>query len=115
MSRTVTTPVELQGEYLREGDQVMLFYPSANRDSRVFENPDQLDVRRSPNPHLAFGFGPHFCLGASLARLELKVMFEELLRRLPDIQLASTEPLEFRASNFISGPESMPVRFTSSN
>jgi cytochrome P450 family 142 subfamily A polypeptide 1 len=115
MSRTVTTPVELHGEYLREGDQVMLFYPSANRDSRVFENPDQLDVRRSPNPHLAFGFGPHFCLGASLARLELKVMFEELLRRLPDIQLASTEPLEFRASNFISGPESMPVRFTSSN
>jgi cytochrome P450 family 142 subfamily A polypeptide 1 len=115
MSRTVTAPVDLHGEHLREGDQVMLFYPSANRDSRVFENPDQLDVRRSPNPHLAFGFGPHFCLGASLARLELKVMFEELLRRLPDIQLASTEPLEFRASNFISGPESMPVQFTPSN
>ena len=115
MSRTVTAPVELHGEHLREGDQVMLFYPSANRDSRIFENPDQLDVRRSPNPHLAFGFGPHFCLGASLARLELKVMFEELLRRLPDIQLASAEPLEFRASNFISGPESMPVCFTPSN
>jgi len=115
MSRTVTAPVDLHGEHLREGDQVMLFYPSANRDSRVFENPDQLDVRRSPNPHLAFGFGPHFCLGASLARLELKVMFEQLLRRLPDIQLASAEPLEFRASNFISGPESMPVRFTPSN
>ena len=115
MSRTVTTPVDLHGEHLREGDQVMLFYPSANRDSRIFENPDQLDVRRSPNPHLAFGFGPHFCLGASLARLELKVMFEELLHRLPDIHLASAESLEFRASNFISGPESMPVRFTPSN
>jgi cytochrome P450 family 142 subfamily A polypeptide 1 len=115
MSRTVTAPIDIHGEHLREGDQVMLFYPSANRDSRVFENPDHLDVRRTPNPHLAFGFGPHFCLGASLARLELKVMFEELLRRLPDIQLASAEPLEFRASNFISGPESMPVRFTSSN
>jgi len=115
MARTVTKPVELHGEALREGDQVMLFYPSANRDSRVFADPDLLDVRRNPNPHLAFGFGPHFCLGASLARLELKIMFEELLARLPDIRLASDEQLEFRASNFISGPESMPVRFTPVN
>ncbi len=115
MARTVTKPVELHGETLREGDQVMLFYPSANRDSRVFADPDLLDVRRNPNPHLAFGFGPHFCLGASLARLELKIMFEELLARLPDIRLASDEQLEFRASNFISGPESMPVRFTPVN
>ena len=115
MARTVTAPVELRGQSLREGDQVMLFYPSANRDKRVFDNPDQLDVRRNPNPHLAFGFGPHFCLGASLARLELKIMFEELLRRLPDISLATNDPLEFRASNFISGPESMPVRFTPSH
>lgn len=115
MARTVTKPVELHGETLREGDQVMLFYPSANRDSRVFADPDLLDVRRNPNPHLAFGFGPHFCLGASLARLELKIMFEELLSRLPDIRLASDEQLEFRASNFISGPESMPVRFTPVN
>ena len=112
MARTVTSPVEIHGEQLREGDQVMLFYPSANRDDRIFERPDQLDVTRNPNPHLAFGFGPHFCLGASLARLELKIMFEELLQRLPDIELASDGPLEFRASNFISGPESMPVRFT---
>ena len=112
MARTVTAPVTLHGETLREGDQVMLFYPSANRDARVFSDPDRLDVRRNPNPHLAFGFGPHFCLGASLARLELKIMFEELLARLPDISLASDHPPEFRASNFISGPESMPVRFT---
>ena len=65
-----------------------------------------------PNPHLAFGFGTHFCLGASLARLELNVMFDELGRRLPDIELATDEPLEFRPSNFIVGPEGMPVRFT---
>jgi len=66
---------------LREGDEVMLFYPSANRDEAVFAAPDTFDVRRDPNPHLAFGFGPLFCLGASLARLELKVMFREVLSR----------------------------------
>jgi cytochrome P450 len=81
MSRTVTTDVELRGQRLREGDEVMLFYPSANRDEAVFAAPDTFDVRRDPNPHLAFGFGPHFCLGASLARLELKVMFREVLSR----------------------------------
>ena len=88
MSRTVTRDVELHGQTLHEGDQVILMYPSANRDEAVFDDPDRLDVRRDPNPHLAFGFGPHFCLGASLARLELKVMFTELLRRLPDLHLA---------------------------
>ncbi len=112
MARTVTRDLEMRGEQLHEGDQVMLFYPSANRDETVFADPDQLDVTRDPNPHLAFGFGPHFCLGASLARLELKVMFTEVLRRMPDLELATDEPLEFRASNFISGPEAMPVRFT---
>ena len=112
MARTVTRDVEMRGQQLHEGDQVMLFYPSANRDDAVFDRPDELDVTRDPNPHLAFGFGPHFCLGASLARLELKVMFDEVLRRMPDLELATDEPLEFRASNFISGPEAMPVRFT---
>jgi cytochrome P450 family 142 subfamily A polypeptide 1 len=112
MARTVTTDVELRGQHLREGDQVMLFYPSANRDAAVFEQPDVLDVRRDPNPHLAFGFGPHFCLGASLARLELRVMFREVMGRLPDLELGTAAPLPFRASNFVSGPEAMPVRFT---
>jgi cytochrome P450 family 142 subfamily A polypeptide 1 len=111
MSRTVTNDIEVGGQQLRAGDQLMLFYPSANRDTEVFERPDELDVTRTPNPHLAFGFGPHFCLGASLARLELRVMFDELLQRLPDIELAG-DPLPRRASNFISGPEAMPVRFT---
>ena len=112
MSRTVTREVEVGGQVLREDDQLILLYPSANRDEAVFDDPYRLDVRRDPNPHLAFGFGTHFCLGASLARLELNVMFDELSRRLPDIELATDEPLEFRASNFIVGPEAMPVRFT---
>ena len=111
MSRTVTRDVELHGETLREGDQVILMYPSANRDAAVFDDPDRFDVRRYPNPHIAFGFGPHFCMGASLARLELQVMFSELLRRLPDLHLVG-DPLPRRSSNFISGPEAMPVAFT---
>ena len=112
MARTVTTEVEVRGQVLHEGDQVMLFYPSANRDEAVFDRADELDLTRDPNPHLAFGFGPHFCLGASLARLELRVMFRELLTRLPDLELASDEPLPYRPSNFICGLEAMPVRFT---
>ena len=112
MARTVTTDLELRGQQLHEGDQVMLFYPSANRDEAVFDRADELDLTRHPNPHLAFGFGAHFCLGASLARLELRVMFRELLTRLPDLELAVDEPLPYRPSNFICGLEAMPVRFT---
>ena len=112
MSRTVVDDIEIRGQQLHAGDQLILVYPSANRDDEVFTEPFRLDVERDPNPHLAFGFGPHFCLGASLARLELKVMFSELLTRLPDIELANDEPLPYRASNFIVGPEAMPVRFT---
>jgi cytochrome P450 family 142 subfamily A polypeptide 1 len=111
MSRTVTRDVEMHGQTLHEGDQVILMYPSANRDPAVFADPDRFDVRREPNPHLAFGFGPHFCMGASLARLELNVMFSELLHRLPDLRLAG-EAHPRRFSNFISGPEAMPVAFT---
>jgi cytochrome P450 family 142 subfamily A polypeptide 1 len=114
MARTVTRDVELRGQRLRQGDQVMLFYPSANRDDDVFERPDELDTRRDPNPHLAFGFGTHFCLGAALARLELRVMFREILARLPDLALAEGAVLEYRPSNFVSGLESMPVRFNPS-
>jgi cytochrome P450 family 142 subfamily A polypeptide 1 len=111
MSRTITREVELHGQTLHEGDQVILMYPSANRDASVFEDPDRFDVRRNPNPHIAFGFGPHFCMGASLARLELNVMFSELLHRLPDLHLAG-DPMPRRSSNFISGPEAMPVAWT---
>jgi cytochrome P450 len=74
---------------------------------------ERLDVGRDPNPHVAFGgYGPHFCLGASLARLELRVMFEELLRRIPDMELAGSRPLEVTPSNFIRGLRSLPVEFT---
>jgi cytochrome P450 family 142 subfamily A polypeptide 1 len=112
MSRTAMVDVELRGQQLREGDQLILFYPSANRDEDVFDRPDVLDVRRDPNPQVAFGFGTHYCLGASLARLELRVMLREVLARLPDLELASDEPLPNRPSNFVSGLEAMPVRFT---
>jgi cytochrome P450 family 142 subfamily A polypeptide 1 len=112
MARTVTGDVEVAGQQLHDGDQVILLYPSANRDEEVFADPQRLDVQRQPNPHIAFGFGPHFCLGASLARLELKAMFTRLLDRLPDIRLADDSPLPYRNSNFITGPEAMPVVFT---
>ncbi len=115
MNRTATRDTELRGQKVREGDRLLLLYPSGNRDERVFSAPNQLDVERNPNPHVAFGgYGTHHCLGASLARLELRIMFEELCHRLPDLELASDEPLPRRASNFIAGIESMPVRFTPS-
>ena len=112
MNRTATRSVELRGQTISEGDKVLLLYPSANRDERVFARPDAFDVQRDPNPHVAFGgYGTHFCLGASLARLELRVMFEEVLRRLPDLELASDQALPLRPSNFIVGIEAMPVVF----
>ena len=114
MNRTATRTAELREQTIREGDKVLLLYPSANRDERVFTRPYEFNVQREPNNHVAFGgYGAHFCLGASLARLELRVMFEELLRRLPDIELASDAPLPLRPSNFIVGIESMPVVFAS--
>lgn len=85
MNRTVTRDVELGGATLRTDDQVLLLYESANFDETRFEEPERFDIERTPNEHLAFGSGPHFCLGASLARLEVRVMFERLLARLPDI------------------------------
>jgi cholest-4-en-3-one 26-monooxygenase len=112
MGRTATRDATLRGQRINEGDQLMVFYPSANRDEEVFERPHEFDIRRSPNPHVAFGIGTHFCLGASLARLEVRMMIAEALRRLPDLELASEARLPRRASNFVSGLESMPVTFT---
>ena len=108
--RTATRDVELRGRTIRAGQKVTLWYPSANRDEEVFERPDLFDIARSPNDHLAFGVGEHFCLGSHLARLEIRVMFEHLLRRLPDVELDG-EPSMLR-SHFIDGVKSMPVRFT---
>ncbi|GAA2281429.1 steroid C26-monooxygenase Cyp142 [Nonomuraea roseoviolacea subsp. roseoviolacea] len=114
MNRTVVADTELGGQRLRAGDQVLLLYPSANRDETVFADPYRFDVARTPNDHIAFGFGSHFCLGNSLARLEVRTMVERLLRRMPDMEpVGAAEPAS-RPANFISGYESMPVRFTPS-
>jgi cytochrome P450 family 142 subfamily A polypeptide 1 len=113
MTRTATRDVELGGEVIQEGQELLLLYASANRDEAVFEDPDTFDITRSPNPHMAFGFGAHFCLGNQLARLELRVMVERLLARLPDLHLAvDRSALPRRAANFISGIDAMPVAFT---
>jgi cholest-4-en-3-one 26-monooxygenase len=112
MSRTVTRDVELGGQTIPAGDEVLLTYPAANRDGAVFADADVFDIDRVDNPHVAFGHGPHFCLGASLARLELKVLFERVLERMDDIELAvAPEALERRSSSFVSGLESLPLRF----
>jgi cytochrome P450 len=108
--RTVTAPVEIRGVQLQENDKVAVYYISANRDEDIFENPDVFDVGRSPNDHVAFGVGQHSCLGLSLARLEIKVIFEELLQRIPDMEL--TGDVRRLRSNFINGIKEMPVRFT---
>ena len=112
MARVATRDVEIGGQVVEEGQKVLLLYPSANRDETVFEEPFRFDIGRTPNEHVAFGFGTHFCLGNSLARLELRVMFEQLLARMPDMELADRAEPAYRAANFVSGYESMPVRFT---
>jgi cytochrome P450 len=107
--RTAVRDVDLAGTPIRAGDKVVTWFSSANRDPEVFSDPDTFDVTRSPNEHLTFGAGgPHFCLGAALARLELRVMFEELLPRLDSVQLAG--PLRRVRSNFVNGIKSMPIR-----
>ena len=113
MMRTAAADAEVGGHRFGAGDRILLMYPSGNRDAAVFSDPFDFDVRRDPNPHVAFGgSGAHFCLGASLARLELRVMFEELLRRLPDLELATSDVPPLRPANFVVGIESLPVRFT---
>lgn len=106
--RTATQDVELGGKQVRAGDKVAMMYTSANRDPAVFADPERFDVSRSPNPHLSFGIGAHFCLGAHLARLEAKVFFEELLSTFATIELTG-EPARVR-SNLNNGFKRMPVR-----
>jgi len=112
MSRTATVDHELQGQQIHAGDEFLLLYPSANRDPRVFEDPEVLDVTRQHNRHVAFGFGSHFCLGAHLARLELRVMFEELLRRIPDWELVDPEEPKILAATFARAYDQVRIRFT---
>ena len=86
MCRVANRDYELHGTTIRKGQQVVLMYPSANRDPAHFADPERFDVTRQPNPHLSFGFGTHFCLGAALARLEIRVFFEEFVRRVRDVR-----------------------------
>jgi cholest-4-en-3-one 26-monooxygenase len=108
--RTATQDCEIRGVKIREGEKVTLWYASANRDEDVFDDPDRFDIRRRPNEHVAFGHGQHFCLGANLARMEIRVMFEELLSRFDDIALAGS--VRRLRSHFIDGIKTIPIRFT---
>ena len=109
--RTATRDTELRGVPIKQGDKVVLYYASANRDEEVFENPHTFDVARTPNDHLAFGGGGvHYCLGANLARAEIKATMRQLVERLPDIELAG-QPRRLH-SDFVNGIKTMPVRFT---
>lgn len=110
MARAATRDVEVGGQRIEAGQKLLLLYPSANRDEDVFDDPFRFDIGRTPNEHVAFGFGTHFCLGNSLARLELRVMFEQLLARAPQMELVGGEEPGYRAANFVSGYEAMPVK-----
>ena len=108
--RTSMKDQVLRGTEIKANDKIILWYHAANRDEEVFDDVDTFDVTRDPNPHLSFGIGEHFCLGANLARMELQKIFAGLMKRLPDIELAA-EPRRLR-SNFINGVKEMRVSFT---
>jgi methyl-branched lipid omega-hydroxylase len=111
MRRTATQDVELSGQSFKAGDKFLLFYNSANRDEQVFADPFTFDVSRSPNLHYGFGApGPHFCLGAHLARREIEIAFRRIFERLPDLEVAG-EPDRLQSS-FINGIKRLPVRLT---
>lgn len=114
MARAATEDTELGGKTIVAGQKLLLLYPSANRDEDHFADPDTFDIRRQPNDHLAFGFGPHVCMGNSLARLEITTILDRLLTRLPDLALADAAEPAYRPANFVSGYESMPVIFSPS-
>jgi cytochrome P450 len=108
-SRTATADYTLRGQRIREGDSVALFYASANRDEDVFPDGDVFRIDRDPNPHLGFGVGEHFCLGAHLARLDLRVFWRQLAERL--VELEPDGPVELLHASFVGGPKHLPIRF----
>ena len=107
--RTAAEDTELSGARIRAGDKVVVSFVSANRDETVFDNPAEFDINRAPNPHYSFGYGPHFCLGAQLARTQMQAIFGELLRRLDHIELAGE--VRYLRSNFQRGMKYLPVRW----
>lgn len=111
-SRTATQDTELAGQQIAEGEQVLMLYQSANRDEDVFEEPGVLRVDRNPNPHLGFGVGPHVCMGINLARLEIRVIFEELTRRFPGMVVAPGVTPVYAEHALVHAVESLPVEFT---
>ena len=111
MFRTAAVGPEVGGQRIPEGGRLRLLYPSANRDEAFFDRPDEIDLARNPNPHVAFGFGTHFCLGANVARLTLRVFFEELSARIASIEAMATPILE--PNVFIKGVRRFDVRFRS--
>ena len=110
MRRTATRDTQIEGTRVAAGDKVVMYFGAANRDPSKFENPDALDLARTPNEHVAFGGGPHVCLGQHLARIEIDAILAEVLTRMPDLEIPA--PPEWLASTFISGPKAMPVRFS---
>ena len=110
--RTVTEDHELCGRDPREGDKVLMLYQSANRDEDVFDEPDRFRIDRNPNPHLGFGIGTHFCLGASLAKAEIGIVFEELFRRLPDIRVPDDAGPTRGDSALVLAIDTLPAVFT---
>jgi cytochrome P450 len=109
LMRTATRDVEMHGQQIKASDRVVIWNSSANRDEAQFPDPDRFDIARTPNEHVALGHGEHFCLGANLARMELRVMLDEVLNRLPDLDQAG--PVQRLYSNFVAGIKHMPVRF----
>jgi cytochrome P450 len=107
-ARTATEDTEIRGQKITAGESVCLFYPSANRDEEVFDEPFKFDIGRNPNPHIAFGIGEHFCLGANLARLELEVIFRQVIERMEYAELAG--PVERLRSSFVGGIKHMPIK-----
>jgi cytochrome P450 family 142 subfamily A polypeptide 1 len=111
-SRTVVEDTELRGRELREGEVLLNLYPSANRDDDVFDEPDTFRIDREPNLHVAFGTGPHFCLGANLARTEIRILLEELFTRLPDIRVVDGADAERGPNSLVTTIAHLPVEFT---
>ena len=108
--RTATADCEIAGQPVQAGDKIVVSFSAANRDENVFENPDEFDIHRSPNPHLSFGYGPHFCIGAHLARAQMRAIFSQVLSRMSHIELAGE--IEFLQSNFQRGVKQLPIRWT---